>query len=556
MLAEELELGLTPLRMKKDKKVVVTRRVRVLEARCQEGVLPQRLRDAVEQYVLNGGELTRDVVEVLPTCGALTTEAVAADVTEGVDSGQDTDLFGNFEYHRVLEGGYVLQSKAFMLTFNSSAFSSGTWPRFKLHIEELHKKLGSKAWAANLEKSTHAVRGPAGTFHMHAYFYWNNGVGIYRRNTDEFVFEEVRPRVDVNTAKSPKFFYLAACHGLWYVTIKKHGTVENATNYVPWTHYVPKAGWLEGLWGAGKLTHAEFLQHSVRYGKGHGQRRRDALDAIRDEREQTVYDHVKKEMERLQEAKMWKPLRSFEKVDKFMSYFDATPRFRRPVLAIIGGTNLGKSMLASDVLERLGKMLELKSFLEVTVGGNFAMDLADFDLAKHAGVLFDGVADALFLKEHREVLQGRAKVCKGGQSATNVYAYPYTLCRRAVVVTFDLSATNLALLKTDHWLSDERNVVQLWLKEPAWRGAHSAVPTTVCPRDEISSWSVAALADFLCQNDMHGPATSLRTAGVNGADLLAFQSAAEMASDLRLPTFTARKLLQLRDNYIYKTRSL
>ena len=35
-----------------------------------------------------------------------------------------------------------------------------------------------------------------------------------------------------------------------------------------------------------------------------------------------------------------------------------------------------------------------------------------------------------------------------------------------VVATFDLSASNLHLFKTDHWLSDPRNVIQLHLTSP------------------------------------------------------------------------------------------
>ena len=35
-----------------------------------------------------------------------------------------------------------------------------------------------------------------------------------------------------------------------------------------------------------------------------------------------------------------------------------------------------------------------------------------------------------------------------------MYAYPFTLARRAVVATMDLSARNLHLLRTDHWLSE------------------------------------------------------------------------------------------------------
>ena len=76
--------------------------------------------------------------------------------------------------------------------------------------------------------------------------------------------------------------------------------------------------------------------------------------------------------------------------------------------------------------------------------GQSTLDMSDFDFRQHAEVLLDGVGDAFLLHANREVLQGRAKKGKGGQSATMVYAYPLTLARRAVVATFDLSATHLA----------------------------------------------------------------------------------------------------------------
>ena len=63
--------------------------------------------------------------------------------------------------------------------------------------------------------------------------------------------------------------------------------------------------------------------------------------------------------------------------------------------------------------------------------------------------------------------KGRAKKCRGGKSATMMYAYAFTLCRRAVVVTLDLSARNLHMFTTDHWLSNPLNVLVLRLTAPA-----------------------------------------------------------------------------------------
>ena len=60
----------------------------------------------------------------------------------------------------------------------------------------------------------------------------------------------------------------------------------------------------------------------------------------------------------------------------------------------MGGTCLGKPMLANDVLQRLADRLGLRGDIEVTGEDSEAMDLADFDRRLHCGVLLDGVGDA------------------------------------------------------------------------------------------------------------------------------------------------------------------
>ena len=49
-----------------------------------------------------------------------------------------------------------------------------------------------------------------------------------------------------------------------------------------------------------------------------------------------------------------------------------------------------------------------------------------------------------------------------------VYSYPFTLCRRAVVATMDLSASNCDVFENHHWLSDDRNVIVLRLTSSAF----------------------------------------------------------------------------------------
>ena len=124
----------------------------------------------------------------------------------------------------------------------------------------------------------------------------------------------------------------------------------------------------------------------------------------------------------------------------------------------------------------------MSDFLEVTVEFNEHLDFSDFDLRFHSSVLLDGVGDTGILKKNREALPGRPKLAKGAQSATMVYSYQCTLrlCRRAMVATFDLSANGLDAFKTDHWLQNPLNVVQLWLTEKAFD--ETAVPGTCAGR--------------------------------------------------------------------------
>ena len=51
-------------------------------------------------------------------------------------------------------------------------------------------------------------------------------------------------------------------------------------------------------------------------------------------------------------------------------------------------------------------------------------------------------------------------------------------------------------------------------------------------------------------SDASEPAEALRSAGVNGSDFLKWKTERELASDLRLPPFAARKLLACRAQFL------
>ena len=150
------------------------------------------------------------------------------------------------------------------------------------------------------------------------------------------------------------------------------------------------------------------------------------------------------------------------------------------------------------------------------------------------------------------LMQWRPKTCKGGKSATMKFSYPFTLARRAVVVTMDLNAANLHLFDTDHWLSDRRNIIVLKLTEPAFfdgdngdasQGAESA-------GEALAKFTVSEVSGLLRSKDLSGPAQVLESNGVNGADLLGL-SATQLQTELRMSVFAARKVIAARDTFLH-----
>ena len=180
-----------------------------------------------------------------------------------------------------------------MATWNSLAFNVATWDAFLAWTQGFARRHGAHAWAACLEESLKAAPVDAGgqppqRYHLHAYFVWTDDLGLSLRSLDSLHFETVRPRIDVckgvgsaATFGAPR---RAALHGLWYVSVHKKGTVKSATNYEPWQQYSPSMAWLGSLWDDKKLSHAAFLELSAQFRTGHAQRKRDADDVVRQER--------------------------------------------------------------------------------------------------------------------------------------------------------------------------------------------------------------------------------------------------------------------------------
>ena len=508
----------------------VTRLIRVLYARELPAETTARVRTAAQKWLDGHGELDAELLE--------------SDSDEDDDEHESPSVVLQ---HAILKPTFKLHSKAFMLTYNSREFTTGDWREFRKFVKKLRKSYGARAWAASLEESLHASEGGAQkVYHLHAYLFWLDGVGVSCRDLSPFFFKDVRPRVDVcRERKAADGTFSAACHGLWYVSFPKTGTVFNATNYVAWKMYKPKVEWVQDLWREGKVSHEYYLKVSAeQFRVGHSSRRRDVEEVCKWEREEALQTDIAAELRLLESDQALQEPRPFEQVATFIAYFGRAA-WRRPLLVVVGPTNTGKSMLAGHVLKKVAEVLGVTGFLEITVEMQPTLDFSEFNRKEHAGVLLDGVGDVLILKANREALQGRPKMQKGGQSATNVYSYPFSLCKRAVVATLDSSAANLHMLTTDHWLSNPANVLQLWLTSPAWAapgednaGAQEAGGVT---------WGVDAVASFLEAADLSGPAHVCRQNGVNGADLASF-TLDTLQQELKLSPFAAKKIIKARDD--------
>ena len=512
-----------------------SRVLRLLERRCNGAGQKQRLCASVQAYVQHNGKLPEGI--------QLAPDASRLELSEDVEA-----TACPVPCHRVLVTTFELKSKAFMVTYNSPTFTPSTWPAFREHMKALHQQLGAWAVSACLEESLHAAGMPSGArrYHTHGYLIWNDGVGYRSESLEQFRFQGALPRVDKcaagANARHPR---LAALHGLWYVAVRKTGTIDVYANVNAWVDYKPCKEWLVSLWDKHKLDHESYMRLSVEFRSGHSARRREVLDVIRDEHEQRVKDHVKAEYAA---AESQEPLRdplAMAAIDAFVAAF-GTGAWRRPFLIIVGATHFGKSGLARYVLRRLAAQLGLGGFLEVTVEEDRNLDLSNLRVHEHAGVLLDGVADVLLLKPHHETLQGQPKVCWGGKSSTMMYAYAFTLARRAVVATMDLSARNLHLLRTDHWLSNPQNVKLLWLTEPAFG---QALPPAAPPSEQMKRRPVADVAAFLEARDAAALGAVLSASSVNGRDL-ARLTYLDLTADLGMTAFAARKVLALRTDFL------
>ena len=187
---------------------------------------------------------------------------------------------------------------------------------------------------------------------------------------------------------------------------------------------------------------------------GYAGRKRDLDLVLQDERDRRIDDRMAVVDRALEKLKA--PPRYFPEVtmweDSFLSL-----QFRWKILVLRADNASGKSTFAEGLFANP---------YVITVEEAVQLDLKGFNYQAHDGIVLDNVDTFAQVLQWRAVLQGRNAKSKGGQSATNVFAYSQYLFGVAVVATFDLDAPDAYLIDPDHpdhssWLVKNTVRVQL-----------------------------------------------------------------------------------------------
>ncbi len=361
------------------------------------------------------------------------------------------------EVEEVVVVGWRLRGKSFLLTYNwdfwGKAFPDGTpaattvaelWGLWRAWKAKKKKEQKVEQSTSTLEASLKSL--DAGKVHFH----WkvNCADEFDEPNTECFafhgVFPDARRTVVSAAAKQARGANVveASNRGHFYCWAPKRGTLHRGTNYQPFGQgsegYRVLGKWLDDLWTDDKLDHDNYEALSLRVRVGHSHRKRELELVLTGEKEALV----KRKMAEVdvQLAKLRAPFRKFTAVRAWEDSF-LTLNFRWRLLVLVADSDSGKSSFAESLFDKP---------CVVTVEDAQHLDLKDFDGEVNDGLVLDNVNSWAQLLSWRAILQGRNAKSKGGQSATNVYAYAQYLFGVPVVATIDLEAPDAHLADASH----------------------------------------------------------------------------------------------------------
>ena len=364
-------------------------------------------------------------------------------------------------YPRKAAEGFRLCARAFMLTYNALAFvlSPKLWGDFQDFVTDRVKVYGATYYSCTIETSDNAV--DIGRIHLHAYFSWHDRKTptIDHRTTDAWVFQDVRPRVDVNKERrGPHEWLRAAEHGHFYVQVWKKGTVHASTNYPPWTGlWAPEAWWVVSLWKKHKLDHEAMLYLSSQLRDGHARRKAEVEAVISTE---TFHKHALEQRAALEaiaaKALPMKPLHP--DIEAWMMHFEEVDD-RYKFLLLFGPSRTGKSRLARALFGN-------ERTLVVDILNAEHPNLKAFSRSKHRAILLDEMKSADFIVKNKKAMQSHVDGAELGQSPTQQFVYSAFLWRTPLIITtnnFDLST--MAPVDREWVLA---NAVAVHIAEPVW----------------------------------------------------------------------------------------
>ena len=357
---------------------------------------------------------------------------------------------------------FRMRGASFLLTYNwrfyEKPLPDGTptpeteddlWRLWKQWKAAAKKALGVTQSSSTMEQSLKSLH--KGRVHFH----WKLNLkrAIDQTTTDSFTFHGIRPDVRATVVpmgagqRKPRgaSFQEASNRGHFYVVAPKIGTLRTDRNYKPWTHYRVAGKWLDDLWTDRKLDHGTYLDLALQVRVGFANRKRD-LDMVlareADSRVDETMAEVGRELDQLKA-----PFRTFPEVTAWEDSFLLLD-FRWKLLALVADSASGKSSFAESLFANP---------YVLTVEDAEHLDLRGFDRDRHDGIVLDNVNSWQQLLSWRALLQARNAKTRGGQSATNLYAYTQYLFGVAIAVTVDLDAPDAHLAdssdqKRSKWL--------------------------------------------------------------------------------------------------------
>ena len=127
------EMGVARIGCKTTSSKTVERLVLTLQGRCVDDDMRRRLGTALQTWLTNGAQLVGELVET--NSDKITEVAIES----------ERPIVG---MHEMLKKGYSLKSRAFRMTYNSSAITRDTWDRFWTWFQLLSKRIGAAGRAA------------------------------------------------------------------------------------------------------------------------------------------------------------------------------------------------------------------------------------------------------------------------------------------------------------------------------------------------------------------------------------------------------------------------